>query len=474
MKNKQIHHHLIGGFTALSWLLINPPTAHAQSTVNTLNASGYLQTTTLDGAVIDQKNPFFNGLGNNGRTCNSCHVASTAWTISPDEIQDRFLKTRGLDPVFRTVDGANSPNADVTTPAARLQAYSMLLKKGVIRIGLPIPPNAEFVLDSVDDPYSFASAAELSLFRRPLPSTNLRFLTGVMWDGRESFAPLGTTPISSAATPMQNRDALVADLKHQANDAVLTHAQGTVPLSDATATAIADFELNLATAQQFDFLAGDLDSHGADGGAANLAQQPFYVTINDVLGADVLGLPFNPESMTLYQPWAPSQTEPYVLPGAEQRAAIARGAALFGAKPISITGVGGLNDVLNLPTIQGTCTTCHDTPNVGNHSVALPIDIGVTDEQFRTADMPLYTLRNLITGQVRKTSDPGRALLTGKWADIGKFKGPVLRGLASRPPYFHNGMAADLSAVIDFYNIRFGVGITADERADLIAFLNSL
>jgi cytochrome c peroxidase len=75
---------------------------------------------------------------------------------------------------------------------------------------------------------------------------------------------------------------------------------------------------------------------------------------------------------------------------------------------------------------------------------------------------------------VRTTSDPGRALLTGKWADICKFKGPVLRGLASRPPYFHNGMAADLSAVIDFYNTRFGVGITAAERADLIAFLNSL
>ena len=88
--------------------------------------------------------------------------------------------------------------------------------------------------------------------------------------------------------------------------------------------------------------------------------------------------------------------------------------------------------------------------------------------------MPLYTLKNLTTGAVRKTTDPGRALLTGKWNDIGKFKGPVLRGLAARAPYFHNGLAADLGAVVDFYNTRFDAGFTEDEKDDLIAFLRTL
>jgi cytochrome c peroxidase len=127
-----------------------------------------------------------------------------------------------------------------------------------------------------------------------------------------------------------------------------------------------------------------------------------------------------------------------------------------------------------LPTIQGNCTTCHDSPNIGNHSVALPIDIGVSDGSRRTSDMPLYTLQNLQTGETRTTTDPGRALLTGHWKDIGKFKGPVLRGLAARPPYFHNGLAADLGAVVDFYNTRFAIGFTDDEKADLIAFLSAL
>jgi cytochrome c peroxidase len=88
--------------------------------------------------------------------------------------------------------------------------------------------------------------------------------------------------------------------------------------------------------------------------------------------------------------------------------------------------------------------------------------------------MPLYTLRNKTTGAVIETTDPGRAMITGKWKDIGRFKGPILRGLASRAPYFHNGFAADLDAVVDFYNERFGIGLTTQERADLVAFLRTL
>jgi hypothetical protein len=70
----------------------------------------------------------------------------------------------------------------VSTIDARRVAYRMLLNKGLIRVGIGIPANAEFELIAVDDPYHYASAAELSLFRRPLPTTNLKFLSTVMWD----------------------------------------------------------------------------------------------------------------------------------------------------------------------------------------------------------------------------------------------------------------------------------------------------
>jgi cytochrome c peroxidase len=88
--------------------------------------------------------------------------------------------------------------------------------------------------------------------------------------------------------------------------------------------------------------------------------------------------------------------------------------------------------------------------------------------------MPLYTLRNKTTGELRQVTDPGRALISGKWKHIGRFKGPMLRNLAARAPYFHNGSAADLDAVVDFYDTRFQIGLTAGEKSDLVAFLRSL
>ena len=73
-----------------------------------------------------------------------------------------------------------------------------------------------------------------------------------------------------------------------------------------------------------------------------------------------------------------------------------------------------------------------------------------------------------------QTTDPGRALITGKWKDIGRFKGPILRTLATRAPYFHNGSAKNVGEAVDFYNQRFGIGLTEDEKDDLVAFLLTL
>jgi cytochrome c peroxidase len=88
--------------------------------------------------------------------------------------------------------------------------------------------------------------------------------------------------------------------------------------------------------------------------------------------------------------------------------------------------------------------------------------------------LPVITLQNNLTGETVRTTDPGRALITGLWVDIGKVKGPILRGLAARAPYFHNGSAESLSDIVTFYEKRFNIDFTAQEKADLIAFLNSL
>ena len=107
----------------------------------TLNSSGILETLSTRGPKIDVKNPFFQSLGTNGRACTTCHVPSQAWSITPPELRRRFEATSGTDPIFRTNDGSNSPTADVSTVEARRRAFSMLLTRGVIRVGIGIPAN---------------------------------------------------------------------------------------------------------------------------------------------------------------------------------------------------------------------------------------------------------------------------------------------------------------------------------------------
>jgi cytochrome c peroxidase len=79
-----------------------------------------------------------------------------------------------------------------------------------------------------------------------------------------------------------------------------------------------------------------------------------------------------------------------------------------------------------------------------------------------------------LAGQTFEVTDIGRAMISGNCADIGKTKGPILRGLAARAPYFHNGSAATLLDVVNFYDQRFGIGFTEQQKSDLVAFLNSL
>jgi hypothetical protein len=303
------------------------------------------------------------------------------------------------------------------------------------------------------------------MYRRPLPTTNLRFLSTVMWDGRESAPQTGTQKITFPTNPAD----LLADLAHQAGDATNIHAQAATPLTAQQQQQIVNFEMDLATAQAFDFEAGALNANGASGGPASLANQPFFVGINDPLGGNPMGTAFTPVIFSLFNAWESQQSN-------SQRASILRGQTLFNSKPINITGVAGLNDTLNLASIPGTCGTCHSSPNAGDHSVPLPLNIGVADldSPLDVSYLPVFTLQNKTTLEITTTTDVGRAMVTGLWADIGKVKGPVLRGLASRAPYFHNGSANSLADVITFYNTRFSIGFTPQEEVDLIAFLNAL
>jgi cytochrome c peroxidase len=432
------------------------------------DSSGVVSTTQPAGATITSNNAFFQSLGTNNRTCFTCHQPATGWGISAASVQARFAASGGQDPIFRLVDGATCPTDDVSTPQAMQQAYQLVLSKALIRIGLPMPASAQFSVTNVQDPYGCnnnpqtgltnPTTGTVSVYRRPLPSTNLGFLSTIMWDGREP------------------------SLSSQATDATLTHAQANAAPTADQVTQIVNFESGIFTAQEQDNTAGLLHAASATGGSTALSLQlaQFFIGVNDPFGQNPEGQPFDSNIFDLYKPWLGLNGNGATT---QFRESVARGEEVFNTEPINITGVAGINDVLNQPTFSGFCGTCHDTPNVGDHSVKAPLDIGIADAGSNAppaldiSGLPVFTLQcnqGPLAGQSFVVTDPGRALISGNCADIGKIKGPILRGLAARAPYFSNGSAATLMDVVNFYDQRFDIGFTDQEKRDLVNFLSTL
>jgi hypothetical protein len=451
------------------------------------NGAGVHRTVSVNGATPDENNAFFQSLGTNGRACVNCHQPSAAMGITPPQVRAVFDATQGLDPLFRLNDGANGPNAAVATLDQRRQAYSLLLNKGLIRIGLTLPANRDYDVKVVLNPYANTGAnpaqntvippgasPELSFYRRPLLSANTRFISAVMWDGREAtVSPVPANPRdtdNSGIQASQPNAPVFINMLTQSNNATLGHAQGANPLTNAQRSSIVDFQMNLVVAQESDRIAGALNAAGARGGPDALRTQQSFFGINDSHGGNPFGTAFNQNAMNLYSAWL-------TLSGNtvnNRRASIARGERLFNTKPIRISGVRGVNDALGVATLNGSCTTCHSHPNVGNHTDILPLDVGISAVGEGDNVLPVFRITERSTGRAEETTDLGRAMLTGRFADLNKQKGPTLRALASRAPYFHNGAADNLREVIDFYNRRFGIGFTGQEIADLQAFLEAL
>ena len=449
------------------------------------NPTGASRIASVNGAPIDENNAFFKNLGANGRRCVTCHQPSAAMTITPTQIQQVFNNTQGLDPLFRLNDGANGPLAKVSTLTERSQAYSLLRTKGLIRIGLNLRSDRDYDVKIVLDPYAgtganppvnqtlpASSTAMLSFYRRPLLSANTRFISAVMWDGREATVnPVPANQNQGDGVQAFELGAPVrTNMLTQSNNATAGHAEGTVPLTSTQRASITDFQMNLVVAQDRDNVAGMLNLSGAIGGPQALRTQQTFFGINDSHGGNPFGTAFNRNAMNVFNAWTG-------LSGSTQnnrRAAIARGQALFNTKLIRISGVRGVNDALGVGTLNGSCTTCHTHPNVGNHTDVLPLDLGISKASEGDNVLPVFRITHRATGQAEEVTDLGRAILTGRFADLGKQKGPTLRALSARAPYFHNGASDNLTELIQFYDRRFGIGFQAQEIADLRAFLEAL
>ncbi len=496
------------------------------------DATGWISTYQPGGPTVTATNGFFSSdITTNGRTCFTCHQPQNGWEISPPQILDQLFVTRGQSALFQPIDAANCPNSPGATarfPDPRfIRSRSQLVTRGNFRISLnapnPLGPkddsyitfsgnkNPEWVLTVEHDPFGCELDPEhglyanlLSVFRRPLPSTNVAFLsrdhTGknlekfdIMWDAREP------------------------DLEHQFINATLFHGQTTIPPDAASIKQGVQFQSGMFTAQSHDYRAGFLtgsDGSGALGGPINLydwrqLQAPpcFLDPVSDELVCPGIkeketlpdGTKVN-DASELYDLFATPTT--YNHAREAKRESIARGEAFFSTRIFIINKVAGLNDIKGDKdgTERGTCSTCHSNKNVLNDIASDPKRLGIMDNSSGVNGMPwtrdfprfaFYCAMGTIpffsnpvnspncpggTATCDKfiTTDPGKGLITGKCQDLGKMKVPILRGLAARAPYFHGGNAATLMDVINFYNQRFNIELIQQEKQDLMNFLNSL
>ena len=117
------------------------------------------------------------------------------------------------------------------------------------------------------------------------------------------------------------------------------------------------------------------------------------------------------------------------------------------------------------------------------------VDLGTTNYPTWTepavfdtgAELPVFKITchaspapHPFLGRTIYTTDPGRALITGRCADVGSITMQQFRGLAARAPYFVNGSAATLRELVDYYDRRFDMKLTEREKVDLVNFLSVL
>ncbi len=312
---------------------------------------------------------FLSEYGHQRARCATCHEPRT---VGCERVVDSasLPAQRRHRPDFPRGGRRHLYSDDVSTLAKKRQAYSLLLSQGLIQIFCPCPTSAGIYSPGAPGLRNHLGQRSLrlyrfvfgppvvSVYRRPLPSANLRFLT--------ECPP--SRDLMRAVGDHVGRKRGVAGSR--ATDTTLGHAQAPNPPKTAQLKQIVNFESAVYDAQAYDVRPCCCNSEGATGGPVALSQQNFFIGINDALSAG-----FDAVVFTLYDAWEN-------LPN-RARDSVARGETIFNTRQFTIIGVNGLNlfssDPLGVNDVTGTCTTCHDSPNVGNHSMKLALNIGVAD-----------------------------------------------------------------------------------------------
>jgi hypothetical protein len=456
-------------------------------TIGILNASGPIDTA---------GHPFFEALGTNGRACVTCHQPGGAMSVSAAMIRERWRATSGKDPIFAAIDGSNCPNL----PQDKEASHSLLLDRGLFRISLPWPPRnvdgtpkqTEFTIEVVRDPtgcntdptYGLKSAnPSVSVFRRPRVAANLKYVTNGSAPFNIKTGDLTDIDPDTGRHVSMNlmADARAATLKLQAVDAALSHLQAKAAPTAAQLQRIVEFESQLYIAQSSDSRGGSLVEQNSPDGLGPQAMLRGRPGLGDNIYTPVFGL---------FDVWKDLSNSTGLSPTQREfRESVSRGSDIFMSRQFWI------RDTANLTTfglgnpIKRSCATCHNARLTGMDLAPGFVDLGTNNYPTwsepavysQSAELPVFKITcapsappHPFLGRVIYTTDPGRALISGKCIDVGSIVMQQFRGLAARAPYFANGSAKTLRELVDYYDRRFDMKLTEQEKRDLINFLSVL
>lgn len=383
------------------------------------NPGGFSAAASTEG-FVDLDNAFFTPQGTNGRHCGTCHLVEDGWSIAPATAVQMFEESDGLHPLFVNNKDTDTPSCDMSTRESRWNCTTMLRQGKFTRsINMPSTTTREFDMIAVSDPFAISTLNRMWFFRRVLPTHT--FKTAVTnWD-------------NSNGLNNNVRDGL----QNQARGNISGAQDGpTYPIGHPILQEIADYQLSLGHAQLVMPGVGRLDDDGAMGGPINAVNQPLVAGRFD-----------------LFDAWQTSDNP--------RRRQIYRGQEIF-----------------NTGDHNGRqCRGCHNASNHGGNTNNLMFDIGSSRVEFARPDMAVFTFQRRTTDgsvEIVQTTDPGRAGRSGRWADMNRFDTPTLRGLAARAPYLHNGTVDTIAGVVQFYEASLGFDFTAEQEADLVAFLTAL
>lgn len=297
-------------------------------------------------------------------------------------------------------------------------------------------------------------------------------------------------------------DGRTPTLKTQAVDAAHNHLELADGLSEEQLQKIGEFQRQIYVAQSHHVEAGDLME---EGGPTALGPQAL------VDGEFGLGDNFDTPVFGDWSAW--KQPRPGETPEQREfRESVVRGHDIFFLRTFWIRDITHLNSIGLGNPIKRTCATCHNSLMAGLDVAPGWMDLGTTTMPWtrtannirnvrqpwafpfdmttaekpepvkdRTKDLPLFKLTckdealpHAYLGRVIYTQDPGRALITGRCSDIGAITIQQMRGLAARAPYFSNGAAQTLEDLVDYYDQRFDIKYSEQEKRDLVNFMSVL